>query len=479
MATPTFGMLSGMPQFIAKRQEQIFSDMLARVVSQGGLTDVTDSSGLLSVLQAIARQIDEAYYAASLLKACFSISQATGSDLDLRAGDIGNMTRRAAIAATGTVIFYRNAGSGTVTIDQGTQVQTDDGILFQTTQQATLTDANPPTIIGHATGQDSGAVPVVAVTAGVSGNVAAGAIDNLATRPTGVDGVSNVAATVGGQDQESDDAFRARILSYVASLGRGTKQSIVAAVLGAQDAASGRTITFASVIEDQSTPGVATLLIDDGTGQATTTATVSDELLTQGLDGPPPNTAVGGERNFFVAHPPVHPDEPFTLTSSTRGVLVEGRDYTLAPSYGKVVLSAGLSQSEALSATYTFYTGLIALAQRIVEGDPTDPANYPGYRAMGVAVNVRTPQAVTVNIDAVLTVSQGYDPASVESDVVTAMTGYVNALGIGQDILRASLIQAAMNVEGVLNVLLVSPATDVAVLDDQIARIAASNVTVS
>lgn len=468
-----------MPQFIVKRQEQIFSDMLARLVSQGGLTDVTASSGLLSVMQAIARQLDEAWYSATLLKACFSISNASGADLDLRAGDIGNITRRLAVAATGTAIFSRNTGSGTVTIDAGTQVQTADGIVFQTTTPGTIASDSAPSIPGHAVGRDSGAVPIVALSAGLSGNVASGAINKLVTRPPGVDNVVNLAASAGGQDDETDDAFRGRILSYVASLARGTKQSIVAAVLGAQDTGSGRTITFASAIDDPQTPGIATLLIDDGTGQATTSAKVTGELLTSGLNGPPPDSAVGGERNFFVAHTPIHPDELFALTSNQRGVLTQGVDYSLALSYGKVVLAAGLSPGETLTADYTYYTGIVALAQKIVEGDPADPANYPGYKAFGIVVNVRTPQAITTNITAVLTVSGGYDPASVETEVTSAFTGYINSLGIGEDILRASLIQAAMNIEGVTNVTLSSPSTDVAVLDDQIARVSASNVTVS
>lgn len=472
-------MLAPMPQFIVKRQEQIFSDMLARLVSQGGLTDVTDSSGLLSVMQAIARQLDEAWYAATLLKSCFSISNASGSDLDLRAGDIGNITRRQAVAATGTAIFSRNSGTGTVTIPTGTQIQTSDGIVFQTTADGTIADSSAPSIPGHAVGLDSGAVPIVAVSAGATGNVASRAINLLSTRPAGVDTAVNLAATTGGQDIESDDAFRARILDYVASLARGTKQSIVAAVLGAQDPVSGRTITFANAIEDPSVPGVATLLIDDGTGQATTTASVTGELLTKGLNGPPPDSAVGGERNFFVANTPIHPDEAFVLTSSTRGVITQGVDYSLAQSFGKIELTAGLSAGERLTASYTYYTGLVALAQKVVEGDPSDPANFPGYKALGIVVNVRTPQAITTNITAVLTISSGYDPTSVETDVTTAFTGYVNALGIGGDILRASLIQAAMNVEGVTNVTLTSPSTDIAVLDDQIARVSASNVTVS
>lgn len=469
-----------MPRFVPKRQEQIFADMLPRVVVQAGLTDVVDTSGVKSILQAVARALDEAYWNMFLLQASFSLYRAEGADLDARALDIGGtaLTRRQAVAATGTVIFSRASGSGTVAIDTSTLVATADGTTFQVTAQGNLTDTTAPSVAGHTVGQDSGAIPIVATSAGVSGNVAAATITKLQTRPTGVDSVVNLAATVGGQDVETDDAFRARIFAYIAALPRATAQSITSAVLGAQDSASGRTITFAKIIEDAQNPGFATLLVDDGTGQAATTAVVSDENLTLGKSGPPPDSAVGGERRFTLKNVPVNPNEQMVLTSSLRGTLASGVDYTFTPSYGQILLTSGALPGEVLTASYTYYTGLIAVAQRIVQGDPQDPS-MPGYRAAGVVVDVRTPQAITTNVVAVLTIASGYDPASVELDVVSGVTSYINALGIGDDIQRANIIQAAMNVDGVANVTLTSPATDIPVLDDQIARIAAANVTVA
>lgn len=469
-----------MPRFVPKRQEQIFADMLPRVVVQAGLTDVVDTSGVKSILQAVARALDEAYWNMFLLQSSFSLYRAEGADLDARAQDIGGtaLVRRQAVAATGTAIFSRTSGSGTIAIDSSVTVATSDGTSFQVATAGSITDTTAPSIASHVQGQDSGAIAIVATSAGSSGNVAAATITTLQTRPTGVDSVVNLAATVGGQDVETDDAFRARIFSYIASLPRATPQSLISAVLGAQDSASGRTITFAKVVEDDQNPGFATLLVDDGTGQALTTAVIQNENLTLGLSGPPPDSAVGGERRFTLKHTPVHPDEALVLVSSLRGTLTSGTDYTFTSSYGQVLLTSGALAGETLTASYTYYTGIVALAQRIVEGDPTD-SSMPGYRAAGVVVDVRTPQTITTNVVAVLTVASGFDPGSVETDVISAVTSYVNALGIGEDIQRASIIHAAMGVGGVSNVTLTNPSTDIPVLDDQIARIAAANVTVA
>lgn len=468
-----------MPSFAPKRQEQIYADIQAQVVAMGGLTDVTDSSGLKSLIQAFARQLDELYYQASLLRLAFSLDNATGLDLDARAAEMSARARLGATAATGTVIFSRPGTAGDVVIPQNTQVQTSDGTAFRTTEQVILSQSDPASLPGHAVGQDSPSVPIVATSGGAQGNVAAGAITTLGGTLSGINTVTNVAATTGGQDQESDDAYRAYLYGYVQSLPRATSQSIVSAVLGQTDSVSGRTVLFASALEDPTTPGQATLLIDDGSGDAVTTVTVADELLTQGMAGPPPNTAAGGERRFFLRNKPVYPDAPLVLQSSTRGALEQGADFSLSDPTGQILLTTGLEAGESLTAAYTSYTGLVALAQKIVDGDAQDPVNFPGYRAFGTQVTVRTPQAVTLIINAVLTISTGYDPQSVEAQVQSALTGYVNTLGIGSDVLRSGLIAAAMGVPGVINVVLTDPSADLIVLDDQIARVAQSTVTVT
>lgn len=468
-----------MPSFVAKRQEQIYADMQAQVVAQGGLTDITDSSGLKSLLQAVARQLDELYYNASLLRLAFSLDSATGSDLDARAAEMGARTRLGASAATGTVIFSRPGQTGDVTIALGTQVQTSDGAAFTTTDAAVLAAVDPASISGHLIGQDSPSVPIVASAGGTAGNVAAASISILAGTLSGINAVTNVAATTGGQDQESDDAYRSFLYTYVQSLPRATSQSIIGAVLGQTDAASGRTVLFASALSDPASPGIATLLIDDGSGDAATTSQVTGEVLTKGLTGPPPDTAAGGERRFNTASWPIYADAAITITSSTRGALNPQSDYTLNCATGQLLLTTGLSQGEALTATYVCYTGLVAEVQRIVDGDPSDAVTYPGVKAFGVHITVSTPQTVTLVINAVLTISTGYDPATTEALVQSAITSYVNTLGIGADVLRSGLIAAAMGAAGVVNVVLTDPASDLIVLDDQIARVSQSTVTVT
>ena len=226
-------------------------------------------------------------------------------------------------------------------------------------------------------------------------------------------------------------------------------------------------------------PGNATLYIDDGTGAAESTANVVDEIMTEGLAGPPSGSAVGGETRLSLNYPAVKGTLAFTLESNNRGELDRGVDYWMNPASGQVVFYPALVTGEIITANYTRYTGLIALAQKIVDGDAADRGNYPGYRAAGVLVIVGTPQVLIQTVNAVITVMDGYDHAEVRAAIKTAIRDYINTLGISGDVLRAMLFKKVMSVAGVYNVNLVTPSTDIILLDDQIARTTDDNIVIS
>lgn len=470
-----------MPKFTPKRYEQLLQQMLSMVVTRGGLYDVGDSAAIKHTLAAVARALDEAYYQASLLRKLFSIDTATGSDLDDRAREIqpATIVRMVGTPAVGQVIFSRQSSAGTVTIPAGTQVKTADGVVFLTTAVGTITPTSPILLSGHALGQDSPVVPVTAQVPGSAGNVVAGTVVKFVQKPGGVSSVTNATPFAQGRDQETDDAFRQRLKTYVASLARSTVQALESGVLGAQDPVTSATIIFSKAVEDLNHPGFVTLYVDDGTGQAQTLATVVGENLTAGIAGPPPGTAVGGETRLTLLHRPINTGPSFTVTSTLRGALTLGTQVTLDVASGLLVFSPALSPGEGISVSYTYFTGLVALAQKIIDGDPNDRTNFPGMRAAGVQVTVRTPQVVLISIVATITIATGFDPTTVRAAAKQAVLAYVDSLGISGDVLRATLFQRVMNVPGVANVTINTPAQDVAILDNQLARITTDNVTIN
>jgi uncharacterized phage protein gp47/JayE len=469
-----------MPRFTPKRQEQIQTQMLAKVIARSDLSNVDDSSVFKHILGAAARQDDEQYYQMNLVLQFFSIDTATGDDLDERAKDIqpSTITRNLATAAVGAVVFSRAGTTGTIAIPIGTKVKTDDGEIFTTTAAGSITPTSPEQIGGHGVGRDSAPVAIVADVPGASGNVSSNTIIKFDSKPAGVDEVTNPNPTTLGADKESDISFRQRLKDYVSGLARCPVRSIESGVIGFQDTA-GRTILFSHVWENPISRGDVILYIDDGTGAAESSQAVGAENVTLGLAGPPPDSAVGGETTLFLDNKPIKESVTFTLTSSIRGALVQGTDYTLNPASGQIDFTPALVATEVITAAYTYYTGLIQLAQKVVDGDPNDRENFPGLRAAGVLVRVRTPQVLIQTITAVITVLEGYDQTDVKDNVREALKDHVNSLGISDDVVLNRLRSVMMNVAGVYNVDVTAPTTDVIILDDQLARTADPNIVLT
>lgn len=470
-----------MPKFQTKRFEQLLADMIARVIARTDMSDVSDVSVVKHVLAAAARADDEQYYQMVNMRELFSIDSATGEDLDERAKEIqpADITRRDATKATGSVVFSRNGTTGSVTIPIGTKVKTAGGVVFTTTTTGNITPASGEQISGHGVGRDSNLVSVVADVPGAAGNVVASTVVKFVSKPAGVDEVTNPSKFANGSDEESDDSFRNRIRNYVRALGRSTVVALENGVLGAQDPSTGATILFSKAVEDEVSLGNVTLYIDDGTGTAETTASMVGENVTLGLSGPPVDSAVGGETVLYLDKKPIKDSNPFTVTSSTRGALTRNTHYTLNPASGQLVFDPALTTGEVITATYTYYQGLIALGQKIVDGDPNDRTTYPGIRAAGILVIVKTPQVLIQNVVCTLTVQDGFDQAATETLVRTAIRDYINNLPVSGDVVRAELFKRIMSVSGVVNVVLTTPNADVIILDNQLARTTDGNITVS
>lgn len=467
--------------FAPRRFEQILSDMVARLVARTGLSDVTDASSVKQMLAAASREDDEVYFQMQNVLDLFSIDTATGDDLDARAADIqpGSITRIGSRSANVNVVFSAaTAVTGTINIATGTRVKTSDGVTFATTQVGTITPTSIEQIPGHGVGRDSAPVPAIAETPGSDGNVVANTIIKFVNKPTGVDEVTNPLPALNGRDKESDDSFRQRLKDFIASLARSTVQALENGVLGLEDAATGSSILFSKAVEDIVNLGNVTLFIDDGTGAIESNQAVAGENVTQGLLGPPPDSAVGGETQLFLDNKPIKTSVSFTLSSSTRGALTQGTDYTLNPATGQLLFTPALVTAEVITANYTHYTGLIQEAQKVVDGDPTDPTNYPGLRAAGTLVRVLPPTTLIQTVAAVLAVAEGFEQSEAVAEAEAVVAEYINSLGISDDVVRNEIISRIQLLTAVIDLELTGPTANIAILDDELARITIANITI-
>lgn len=469
-----------MGQFTVLTYSQILTRMVNRVVARTDLTDLTDTSSVKQVLAAAAREDDDQFYQMLKLRDALDLNLAFGPDLD-RLATVYNsdkISRDAARKATGQVRFTRQGTTGAVTIAIGTEVRVpasaaSDPLAYVTTTEGTISSGS----------QQSNLVDITALEAGADYNVDPDQITGFSSKPSGVDEVTNPAAVTNGLNEESDDAFRARIKLYLPSLSRGTVQALTYAALTAEDTATGKRVQFANVIEDVSALGKVVVYIDDGSGTAEEVgATIPAEVLISG--------ALGGEVDFYTTAWPIKTESGVTVTRTgpapagePTGALTLDTDYTLNPASGHVKLMQGsfpdgLPATSDLTIAYTPFSGLIAEAQKIIDGDPNDRATYPGYRAAGILVRVLAPTIVQILFTANITVRSGFGQDDVAARVAAAISGYINSLGIGEDVILNELRERAMAVPGMYDIAVDSPTENTVILDDELARILTSNITI-
>jgi uncharacterized phage protein gp47/JayE len=213
------------------------------------------------------------------------------------------------------------------------------------------------------------------------------------------------------------------------------------------------------------------------------TYALNGELLTDGLAGPPVNTTVGGEEYLDLRHAPVRirGTNPFTVISTvgvTSTTLTQGTHYILNPASGRIHFLIPRGPAESIRVSYTYYTGLIDLVQRVIDGDPTDRLNFPGVRAAGTTVVVTTPEVVPLTVRVTLQTARGTNRSTINAAVESAISTYINELGISGDVIRNELIEQIMGVVGVVDCTLELPATNLVMNDNQLPRITVNDIDV-
>jgi hypothetical protein len=106
---------------------------------------------------------------------------------------------------------------------------------------------------------------------------------------------------------------------------------------------------------------------------------------------------------------------------------------------------------------YTHSVGLIGEVNRVIYGDASDPATYPGVVALGTVVNISGPLVKSIEIALQIRVATGVQTSDVESQVQSAVAALINQSGIGQAIAFSDIIDAARMVQGVVSVVIISP----------------------
>lgn len=235
--------------------------------SAAGLVDFTVGSILRAVAESVAQV---ALWLQGLILALLAATRAatsSGADLISWMADFG-LTQLNAVVAKGNVTFSRFTATSQGLVPIGGLVATSDG----SQQFAVVADPTNPAYSGILGGYvlpvntASVTVPVQASVAGAAGNVAAQTVTITVSAMPGIDTALNAAPFAGGQDQESDAAFRARFIAYLGSLRTSNTASIEFAISSVQPGLRFTIVQNKSYPDLAPAPGFFFVIVDDGSG---------------------------------------------------------------------------------------------------------------------------------------------------------------------------------------------------------------------
>jgi len=215
------------------------------------LTDLNVGSVTRTLSEAIGREIATVYQEINEAYLAGFVDTATGPSLDLVVSILG-VVRRTKEYAVGLVTFLRDpvSSAGSITIPQGTALRTSNGVVFETTDIATLQLGQVRIDVAVRAGEAS---------KGTAGLVKAGDINTLEAPIAGISRVTNFDATVLGTNDETDDQLRERAKTTLQYLGKGTTAALTRVVF--DELATLNEIRDPNSSEAPTPPGTVVLLV--------------------------------------------------------------------------------------------------------------------------------------------------------------------------------------------------------------------------
>lgn len=119
---------------------------------------------------------------------------------------------------------------------------------------------------------------------------------------------------------------------------------------------------------------------------------------------------------------------------------------------------------------YNYYIGLIKIVHSTIYGDDTDLVTYPGVGAAGIDFEILPPTIQEVTVSLQVTLVKDVSISQVENEIKSAITGYINNLDIGEDVILEKIRTQVMQVRNVTDVVAVSPTQNVPIADNEKAK---------
>lgn len=370
------------------------------------------------------------------------------------------MTAYGGVAAVAAVRFSRYTPATTaITIPLGTQVQTSSGLIFSTNSAATI----------HI-GQTQALIVSNCTQVGTVGNISGGAINAMRSPILGIDEVINPDPAVGGQNAELDASIKARVPQHLAMLHRATIPATEGAILGQPN-------LFPSVVNfiterRSNLPGYIRGVLSDGSGgdlfrpgtwTGTDLAGVWYATVAQAPNG---LIEVGWPcRRFGVVSRAADGKELWNASDSALTVSQGNYRWFYDSTNGRLYARATGQDLNTLE--LVLYQGVVWQAVQELE---------TRWVAAGVMVDVIVPLVSRIAFILSYALEPTYVAATVETALSAAIYSYVAGLQMGQAVQVEDVYRALAGVPGAGAILLISPATNVAIERNAIARVASVQV---
>jgi hypothetical protein len=106
---------------------------------------------------------------------------------------------------------------------------------------------------------------------------------------------------------------------------------------------------------------------------------------------------------------------------------------------------------------YRYNTGLIAVANQIIYGDPRDPITYPGVGAAGADIFIKAPLTLRVTIAVDIRLLTGAPFSIIVQQVQSNVAALINSNPVGQSIDISSIVSVIRSIPGITSVAISSP----------------------
>lgn len=127
---------------------------------------------------------------------------------------------------------------------------------------------------------------------------------------------------------------------------------------------------------------------------------------------------------------------------------------------------------------YSYWTGLLKLVYQTIYGDDSQLSSFGGVGAAGITFQILAPTIRQIQVEVTLTLANGVTISSIQNSVKSAISGYVDTLGVGKEVVIEQIRAAVIAIPGVTDVVLNVPSANIPINDNERADIASSDILV-